>query len=155
MTVAAGRHEMEEAHQKARHKKRILQQCPDRTAPQNDCKHFFPNENCGNLRERQEAGARQSGLQCESMSGNANSGRRGVELWVHQRVRRLAVMGLTPKAIARVVGIEAKAAKRLVRRALPKKWRRCTCGAMADAVPCVACQQLATGVNSVRPFPTR
>jgi hypothetical protein len=89
------------------------------------------------------------------MSGNANSGRRGVELWVHQRVRRLAVMGLTPKAIARVVGIEAKAAKRLVRRALPRKWRRCSCGSMSDRRPCLACQQLASRAKSVRPFPTR
>ena len=89
------------------------------------------------------------------MSGNANSGRRGVDLWVHQRVQRLAVLGLTHVAIARAVGIEVSAVPRLVRRALPRKWRRCLCGSMTDRRPCLACKLLASRARSIRPFPRR
>ena len=74
------------------------------------------------------------------MSGNANSGRRGVDYWVHRRVQRLAGSGMTRVAIARAVGVDGSLVPRLVRRALPRKWRRCLCGALADRLPCLACQ---------------
>jgi hypothetical protein len=67
-------------------------------------------------------------------------------------------MGHSHVAIARAVGIEAKIVPRLVRRALPKKWHRCPCGAMTDRTPCVACQvreQLASSPRSIRPIGAR
>lgn len=84
--------------------------------------------------------------------GNAKSGRGGVDYWVHQRVRRLAMVGLPPRVIARQVGIEAGSVPRLIRRALPKKWRRCACGALADRVPCLACQLRALRPRTIRPI---
>ena len=50
------------------------------------------------------------------MAGNANSGRWDLDLWVLQRVRRMAVMGLTRIAIAREVGVDVSAVPRLAAR---------------------------------------
>ncbi|MFO0791932.1 MAG: hypothetical protein U0805_20920 [Pirellulales bacterium] len=73
------------------------------------------------------------------MAGNFQSRGRGVDLAIHQRVLRLAAMGQSHPTIAYLVGIDPTAVRRLARRTLSPKWRRCECGAMTDRWPCLAC----------------
>jgi hypothetical protein len=65
------------------------------------------------------------------------------------------MMELSHIAIARAAGVEVASVARLVRRALPKKWRRCDCGAMADRSPCLACALIVSTLQSIRPIRTR